>query len=265
MVAVVALLSVAACSERSTPQGVLDPSGSSGDPPGEVRADQLVASCGGAEFESVPADPSTLESANSVWNELDLTEIGMEADFFDLYDWWIVTQTPEALDLFGTPIEPLDEREANADGEPGYGYVSAVRETDHWKLDNWGQCRIQLTTPDFGPARFILDPDQQPDPAATSIAVLVTEMSCASGEPPDGRAVESVVVDEDDSSVSIVVLVEPPTGASQTCPGNPSVPYNVELASPLDGRTVFDGGVQPAIARPWPPTESSIESRGLTE
>lgn len=137
-------------------------------------------------------------------------------------------------------------------------------EADRWVPDGWGQCRIELSAPGFGPARFVLDPDAEPDPADTTISVLATEMACASGTAPSGRDVQSVVVEEDAETVSIVVLVEPPTG-DQNCPSNPLFPLDVDLGSPLGDRIVLDAGVQPAVARPWPPTASSLESNGLEE
>ena len=249
--AIIALLAVAGCGDDSTPT-------TTGDEPASADSkSQLSASCGEVEFDTIPADPSGFESADALWVEIDLSEVGMEAEFFDLYDWSIVTQTDQELVLFGSPLEPT------ADG-PQYASASFDREAERWTPHSWGQCRIELTAPGFGPARFILDPDHQPDPAASTLAVLATEMACTSGEAPKGRDVKSVVVAQDDDSVSVVVLVEPPTG-DQDCQGNPSFPLEVDLGSPLGDRTVFDGGVQPALERPWPPTESSLESTGLTE
>ena len=165
---IAALVAITACGDGST-------TSTNGGEPTQDGAAQLVASCGGVEFETVPADPSTLEPADGVWDEIDLTEVGMEAEFFDLYDWAIATQTDQELALFGSPIEPT------GDG-PQYGSASFDREADSWKPSSWGQCRIELAAPGFGPARFVLDPDRQPDPAATTISVLATEMACTGGE-----------------------------------------------------------------------------------
>ena len=245
-------LAFAACGDTSPEAEDEDPG--AGDAPGGLQA-----SCGGVAFDSVPADPSRLEPVGAVWAEVDLTNIGMEADFWDLYDWSIATQSDEELGLFGTPIKPT-----TVEGEPQYASARLDREGDRWTPHSWGQCRIELAAPGYGPARFVLDPDHEPDPDATTLAVQATEMSCAGGEAPAGRDVRSVVVAQDDTSVSIVVLVEPPTGNS-TCPGNPSFPFEVDLGAPLGDRAVLDAGQQPAIPRPWPPTESSIESMGLAE
>ena len=248
----------AAESSTQTTSSSATPS-TSGVSDGEVTDADLVASCGQVEFETVPADLSGLEPADDVWNDIDRTEDGMGDGFFDSYEWSVVSQTDQELALFGSLPE------ANGDG---FQYVSAIFEktTDgKWKPSNWGDCRIELTAPGFGPAGFVLDPDHEPDPAATSIAVLATEHACASGRVPDARDVTSVIVAEDAASVSIVVLVKTSSAASETCEGNPPFSFEVELGSPLGDRAVLDGGVQPALARPWPPTESSLESMGRSE
>jgi hypothetical protein len=76
--------------------------------------------------------------------------------------------------------------------------------------------------------------------------------------------VQALVLAETDEAVSIVMLVESAEGG-QTCPGNPSFEYHVELTSPLGDRTVLDASVYPPLQRPWPPTESSLSSNGLSE
>ena len=224
---------------------------------GPAPTQTLQASCGGVTFDSVPADPSTFPPADEIWDEIDLTELGLEGEWFPSLDWTIANQTGAELQLFGTPKEPTGE-------DPGYGYADFARDGDRWRPTGWGDCRIQVTSPGLGPARFVLDPEHEPDPAASTLAIQATEMSCASGEAPSGRSVEAVVLDEDEVSVSIVVLVEPVTGDAN-CPSNPSFPLEVDLGEPLGDRTVFDAGVQPALRRPWPPTETSLGSMGLEE
>ena len=71
----------------------------------------------------------------------------MEAEFFDFYDWSIASQTAQELTLFGQPIEP-------SEGGPQLGAASFERDADEWTPTSWGQCRIELTAPGFGPARL---------------------------------------------------------------------------------------------------------------
>ena len=247
-------LSLAACGDDSTSIASRD------EPPAGIAADDLGASCGSVEFPSIPADPSSFEPAEGLWSEIDLSEVGMEAEFFDRYSWSIAAQSDQALTLFGNPIDPTEPIE----GYTEHGAASFERDADRWVPRSWGECRIELAAPGFGPARFVLDPNREPDPADTSVAILAHELACASGTSPGGRDVESIVVDEDDASVSIVVLVESPTG-DQNCPSNPAIPLEVPLGSALGDRTVYDAGVQPALPRPWPPTELSLQTQGQSK
>ncbi|WP_165367499.1 hypothetical protein, partial [Phytoactinopolyspora endophytica] len=131
------------------------------------------------------------------------------------------------------------------------------RDDGSWVPDSWGQCRVSVNAPGWGNARFVLDPDVEPDPEVSSVAVQAWEMECASGQAPDGRGVRPVVLSEDEATVTVVVLVEPVTGGAD-CPSNPSFPLEIDLASPLGDRTILDASVDPALERPWPPTESSL-------
>ena len=252
--AIVVPLSLAACGDESaSTRGDVRQSG--------IGADDLAASCGAVEFATIPADPSTFPPADELWNEVDLSEAGKTGapEFFNRYAWTIAEQTDEELTLFGRPFQPIADYDE-------YGAAHFERQAGRWLLvpDDWGECRIELTAPGYIPANFVLDPHREPDPADTSIAVVAHESGCASGTSPGGRDVESIVVAEDEASVSIVVLVEPPTGM-QTCPANPPIPLEVSLGSALGDRTVYDGGVQPAMARPWPPTQPSLETNGQIE
>ena len=226
-----------------------------------MGVDALTASCGAVEFATIPADPSTFQPADGLWNEVDLSEAGKAGapEFFDRYDWSIAEQTEQELRLFGHPFQPIPDYAE-------YGAAHFERQAGRWVPvpNEWGECRIELTAPGYLPAHFVLDPEREPDPADTSIAVVAIEGSCASGISPGGRDVESILVAEDEASVSVVVLVEAPTG-DQTCPSNPPIPLEISLGSALGDRKVYDGGVQPAMARPWPPTQLSLETHGQIE
>jgi hypothetical protein len=80
----------------------------------------------------------------------------------------------------------------------------------------------------------------------------------------EGRDVRSQVIADDDRSIAIVVLVEPPHGGHD-CPSNPAFPYGVELPSPLGDRMILDAGLDPPAQRLWPPTATSLDSFGQAE
>jgi hypothetical protein len=102
----------------------------------------------------------------------------------------------------------------------------------------------------WGNASFVIDPKDHPDPGADRVTVMATERACAGGEAPVDRDVRAVILDEDERSVWVVILVEPPRGFS-TCQGNPAFPFEVDLGAPLGDRRILDASVYPP-ERVWP-------------
>ena len=64
------------------------------------------------------------------------------------------------------------------------------------------------------------------------------------------RRVVAVVLDWDERSVWVVILVEPTKGFS-TCQDNPAFPFEVDLGAPLGDRRILDASVYPP-ERVWP-------------
>lgn len=224
------------------------PSGDAGvrsGPESGLEADDLLASCGGVQFSQLPPDTSTFTPYAS-FDELDLARLGGEAPFFeefvDGYDWFVVEEGEGSRRLFGQPTQREDR-------DPPYANASLELRNGRWTPAGWGQCRIELDAEGWGNARFVVDPSVLPDPDADRISVLATERACAGGEAPTGREVRAVILDEDEVSVSIVILVEPPGGGN--CPSNPSFEYEVELGSPLGDREILDASLYPPEVR-WP-------------
>lgn len=133
-------------------------------------------------------------------------------------------------------------------GDFGVKSVMVENEASGWKVAGWGDCRPRVfLAPGLGAAEWTLDPDQpKPDPATQVITVLVTELSCNSGKPADGRIVGPQVIATRES-VLVFFAVRPRPGA-QDCPSNPSTRLKVDLGEPLGSRTLLDGGQ-------WPPRE----------
>jgi len=107
---------------------------------------------------------------------------------------------------------------------------------------------MEVQAEGWGNARFRLDPEAPASPDDDRIAVLATETTCTGGRPPDGREVQSVVLDETEATISVVILVEPPTG-DQSCPGNPSFPYEIRLDAPLGDHDPRRSTCPPSPAR----------------
>jgi hypothetical protein len=234
------LLLAAACA-------ALDPAPRAGGASGEPPEPTVFASCGGIRFPDLPPDTSSFVPFAS-WSEVNLN-LGGEAAFFEEfvhpYTWFLTDQSANERVLFGEPSEP-------GAGDPPYAYAALELREGQWALRGWGQCRIELSADGWGNARFRLNPAVRPDPQSRTVSVFATEMACAGGQEPQGREVRAVVLDETGEAVSIVILVEPPTG-NQTCPGNPSFEFQIDLGSPLGDRTILDASVYPPLEREWSP------------
>lgn len=169
-----------------------------------------------------------------------MDELGGEGPYFEefvsSYDWYVADDGATTQVLFG------EGRRSRQD--PPNAYASLEQRDGTWAPVGWGQCRMEVQAEGWGNARFRLDPAVPPSPGDDRIAVLATEMTCTGGRPPEGREVRSVVVGETEETISVVILVEPPTG-DQSCPGNPSFPYEIRLDAPLGDRAILDGSTYP--------------------
>lgn len=88
------------------------------------------------------------------------------------------------------------------------------------------------------PATWFLPEGFAPDPAATSVEVLVNEPSCTSGQGAEGNTAPPVV-EVTSTEVRIAVSTYIRKGA-QGCPGHPLAPLVVDLGQPLGDRTLVD-------------------------
>ncbi len=180
----------------------------------------------------------------TAFDDLDLSRAGEEAPFFlefaQGYDWVVTQEGEDWRQLFGEPVAP--------GGDPPYASLRIELSDGRWTPVGWGQCRIELEADGWGNARFVVDPKIPPDPDADRVTVMATENACASGMAPAGRDVRAVILDEDEHSVSVVILVEPKGG---DCPSNPAFPFEVQLSTPLGDRRILDASVYPPQRR-WP-------------
>ena len=239
MLAIV-LLAASCANEPQTSDGGTQPSADPG-----PQAASLTASCGGAVFEQLPPDTSTFEPFGS-FDELDLSRVGGEApyllEFASGYEWFVTQEGGDWRQLFGQP--------SRSGVDPPYASMRIEMRDGRWAPVGWGQCRIELEADGWGNARFVVDPKTPSDPTADRISVLATENACADGQAPEDREVRSVILDQDERSVSIAILVEPTKGAT-TCQGNPAFPFEVKLGSPLGERKIVDASVFPPEPQ-WP-------------
>jgi hypothetical protein len=120
--------------------------------------------------------------------------------------------------------------------------VVVANGADGWKVSGWGECQPRIHLPaGLGAAEWALDPAQpKPGPATQVFDALVTELSCNSGQPADGRIVGPQIVKSADS-VLVIFAVMPRPG-THDCQSNPPTRITVDLGEPLGERRVFDGG-----------------------
>ena len=166
-------------------------------------------------------------------------------DDLDLTTWWIVTETDARLVL----LRPLAAPQDLGAGDVPTHELLAIEKVDApnvpppgWMLTRSTTCAIAV--PGAGSASVTLDPQAMPDPAAASVALLVTERACASGQLATDRVRVAGLI-ETDVAVEVVVVVDPMVGGA-TCQGNPPTPFVLELATPLGERVLLDASVLPA-------------------
>jgi hypothetical protein len=142
-------------------------------------ADELRASCGFVDLGVAPVDLSTLPPLGERAAEVDLSRIeGGAIPFVDGYTWSIASETNRKLGLFGRPPE-------GSSIDPPFGYALFTRGAGGWDPTSFGQCRIEVSAPGWGNARFVLAAPPTDSPAELSL--MATERACASGMPPTNR------------------------------------------------------------------------------
>jgi hypothetical protein len=135
-----------------------------------------------------------------------------------------------------------------ASGKPAEG-ISWL-ELQHRKRGGWDfsgsafGCVPEAWAPDVGSATWWVDTSSPVNSSSTSFTAQVLEHSCASGRSPEGRIVEPRI-QYGATQIIVTFFVRFAPGNFQTCEGNPSGPYQVQLAQPLGARVLMDGGVFP--------------------
>ncbi|MCI2958557.1 hypothetical protein MN032_12710 [Agromyces atrinae] len=163
----------------------------------------------------------------------------------DLADWIIAAETPDSI----TVVRSANEGDPVALEGDDWFLITVARADQHAipLVDDWGlmestSCAFAvplegLTAPELG----LGDVDR----SSTTLPLLALEMDCNSGRDAAGR-VKVVEVIETDTTVQLVVGIEPAKDQSAMCPSNPWTPFEVELDAPLGDRTVVDLGTWPA-------------------
>lgn len=173
---------------------------------------------------------------------------GLEVPALDLADWIVVTGTDDTVVLLRELSEPQDRGagDVRTHERITISVVDApnIPESPAWMLTAAGECAIVRDLGDLGFGTTTLDPSRPPDPAATQVALLVTEFACNSGEDAAGR-VRVVELVETEETVQVAVGIQPRSGGAD-CQSNPPTPFVLELDAALGTRALLDASVLPA-------------------
>ncbi|HWB87578.1 MAG TPA: hypothetical protein VG872_00035 [Acidimicrobiia bacterium] len=129
--------------------------------------------------------------------------------------------------------------------EHGYAFMSLVREGGTWSwsgASGTGPCPLQYVVP-FGlnTVDWRLDTAAAPPgPESTTVAVLLTERECVSGQEIGDRLVGPQLV-MTETALHLAFAAVPPPGDAFDCQGNPETSYTVTLPGPLGERTLVEG------------------------
>lgn len=120
-----------------------------------------------------------------------------------------------------------------------------------WTVAGWGQCQPRIDLAEgLGAAEWAFDPAQpKPGAATQTFDAMVSELSCSSGQPADGRIVGPGLVKSADT-ILVIFAVRPRPGG-QDCQGTPPIRVKVDLGELLGNRVLLDGGRFP----PGDPTQ----------
>jgi hypothetical protein len=135
---------------------------------------------------------------------------------------------------------------------PSNGYLDATftLQSGTWKAGGYGTCNLMAVPPSgYGPATWSLNTATPITPATTELRIDVQELTCDSGQSPEGRIAVSVKADL--TAVTVTAFVRPLSGP-QTCQmvvGAGWPPYVVHLDQPLGNRTLLDGAPWPAVEK----------------
>jgi hypothetical protein len=144
-------------------------------------------------------------------------------------DWQILRQTDEEALLVH-------------EGAGGLSFMSVERAGEAWMWSGsqmGGACPLHYVVPEgLNAVDWRLDPEVARDASATTLAVLVTERECVSGQAIGDRLRGPQVVMTDDV-VRLAFAAEPPPG-DVSCPGNPEARVTVELPAPLGDRDIIE-------------------------
>jgi hypothetical protein len=156
-----------------------------------------------------------------------------EGQFWPQDGWEILDETGDRVLLM------------HGSGADSFAFISVTRDNGDWRwagASGLGDCPLRTSVPaGLSTVEWRIDPSAGPiTPQSTTVAVLVTERQCASGQAMDERLLGPEVVTTD-MAVFIAFAAEPLPSGAQSCQGNPEQSVIVELPEALGDRDLLDG------------------------
>lgn len=201
--------------------------------------DTLEYSCGRGDTFTAADVAAEREPAEEVLAALHELRQTMDGAVLPEQGWLEVGSSNETVTL----IAPLNDAYASA----------AFERTDgEWQPSGWGECVPRLQLPDRSVLRWAFsDASYPPDPDATQLELLVSEVECSSGRDIDGLIEPTVTYDRE--QISVLLTAPGLSGKDQTCQGMPPTSYALTLDEAPGERKVVDPSVFPAV-EPTPGT-----------
>jgi hypothetical protein len=174
------------------------------------------------------ADPGGVTEAIAPFLE------GEEGKFWPQEGWQILYETDDRIHLIAkTDQGTLAHMQVSAEGS-GWTWAGASLAGD--------PCELQFVVPEeLNTVDWRLDPEGEPLSASTvEFGVILTERPCVDGREISDRLLGPEIV-MTETRVFVAFAAERPEGDAFTCPGNPDMPYVVELPQPIGDRELMEG------------------------
>lgn len=161
--------------------------------------------------------------------------------------WWVVSQERRRAVLL-----------APQDGRIPFSFLSFEKNGGRWSAAESGDCRPELRVPGKSTLRWAFtEGSYPPDPDATELDVLVSDIQCSSGRDLEGLIEADLSYGDSTIEVSLTgPSLNAGRNAAYTCIGAPATLYRLVLEEPVGDREVLDvsayPGVEPTPGTPLP-------------
>lgn len=174
---------------------------------------------------------------------------GRDVEQFHAEAWLIAQESSNKVMLMNKLAAPQDDGTGDI-----RDYVYVIISTNSmasepgkpvWAVVEASACTPILDLGELKAGTVALDPSANPAPEQDSVALLVTEAACNSGQNAAGR-IEVVQKVETEATVELVIGVRRSGDQLSSCQSNPPTPFTVHLDRPLGDRAILNAAVVPS-------------------